>query len=109
MSGELAATRRSLHGGAELVLAAPQYRAAGTIRLAVVPGGFATIKTPPLRVDGSRAEGAAGGTAAIDGGTPRATGAELGVTAGRPDGLYDGGSGVGPDEALAVDPGLASV
>jgi hypothetical protein len=109
MSGELAATRRSLHGVAELVLAGPQYRAAGTIRLAVVPGGFATTVTPRLRAGGSRVEGAAGVTAAIGGRTPRAIGAELGVTAGRPDGLYDGGSGVDPDEALAVDPALASV
>jgi hypothetical protein len=109
MSRELAVTRRSLHGLAELVLAGPQYRAAGKIRLAVVPGGFATAVTPRLRVDGSRVEGAEGVTAAIGGRTPRAIGAELGVTAGRPDGLYDGGSGVDPDETLAVDPGLAAV
>jgi hypothetical protein len=109
MSQELAVTRRSLHGVAELILAGPQYRAAGTIRLAVVPGGFATTGTPPLRVDGATVNGAEGATAAIGGRTPRAIGAELGVTAGRPDGLYDGGSGVALDEALAVDPHLAGV
>ena len=48
---ELAVTRRSLHGVAELVLAGPQYRATGKLRLGVVPGGFATILTPRLRVD----------------------------------------------------------
>ena len=43
MGQELAATRRSLHGVAELVLAGPQYRATGKLRLGVVPGGFATV------------------------------------------------------------------
>jgi hypothetical protein len=36
----LAATRRALHAVAEGLLAAPQYRATGTIRLAARPGGF---------------------------------------------------------------------
>lgn len=102
---ELAATRRSLHGVAELVLAGPQYRATGRLRLGVVRGGFATTTlSPGLLVDGSRVAGAAGATAAIGGRTPRAIGAELGVAAGRPDGLYEDGSGVDPDETLVVDP-----
>ena len=102
---ELAATRRSLHGVAELVLAGPQYRATGRLRLGVVRGGFATTTlSPGLLVDGSRVAGAAGVTAAIGGRTPRAIGAELGVAAGRPDGLYEEGSGVDPDETLVVDP-----
>ena len=107
---ELAVTRRSLHGVAELVLAGPQYRATGRLRLGVVPGGFATTTlSPQLLVDGSRVAGAAGMTAVIGGRTPRAIGAELGVTVGRPEGLYADGSGVGPDETLTVDPGHASV
>ena len=40
------ATRRSLHAVAERVLAGPQYRAAGTIRLRVTPGGFGTPRFP---------------------------------------------------------------
>ena len=44
---ELAATRRSLHGVAELVLAGPQYRATGRLRLGMVPGGFATTTLSP--------------------------------------------------------------
>ena len=40
----LAATRRALHAVAEGLLAAPQYRATGTIRLAARPGGFATTR-----------------------------------------------------------------
>jgi hypothetical protein len=112
---DLAAARRSLHGVAELVLAGPQYRATGRLRLGVVPGGFATTTlTPPLLVDGSRIAGTvvtstAGVTAVIGGRTPRAIGAELGVAVGRPEGLYADGSGVGPDEPLALDPGPAGV
>ncbi len=106
---ELAQARRALHGVAELVLAGPQYRATGKLRLAVVPGGFATILTPRLRVDGGRVAGTAGVSVAIGGRTPRALGAELGVDAGRPRGAYDGGSGVDPDETLALDAGQAAV
>jgi hypothetical protein len=108
---ELAATRRSLHGVAELVLAGPQYRATGRLRLGVVAGGFATTTlSPRLLVDGSRVAGAEGVTAVVIGGrTPRAIGAELGVAAGRPEGLYAVGSGVGPDETLPVDAGQAGV
>jgi hypothetical protein len=106
---ELAVTRRSLHGVAELVLAGPQYRATGKLRLAVVPGGFATILTPRLRVDGSRVAGAEGVTVAIGGRTPRALAAELGVAAGRPEGVSDAGSGVSPDETLSLDAGQADV
>jgi hypothetical protein len=106
---ELAVTRRCLHGVAELVLAGPQYRATGKLRLQVVPGGFATILAPGLRVDGSRVARDEGAVAAISGRTPRALGAEVGVAAGRPEGAYDGGSGVSPDEVLAVDLGQAEV
>jgi hypothetical protein len=106
---ELAVTRRSLHGVAELVLAGPQYRATGRLRLSVVPGGFATTLMPRLRVDGSGVSVPEGVTAAIDGRTPRALGAELGVAAGRPEGAYEDGSGVDPDEPLVVDPEQAGV
>jgi hypothetical protein len=106
---ELAVARRTLHGVAELVLAGPQYRATGRLRLGVVPGGFATTLTPRLRVDGGQVAGAEGVTAAIDGRTPRALGADLGVTAGRPEGAYGAGSGVDPDETLALDSDQAGV
>jgi hypothetical protein len=106
---DLAVTRRSLHGVAELVLAGPQYRATGKLRLGVVPGGFATILAPGLRVDGGQVAGPAGAAVAIDGRTPRALGAELGVAAGRPEGAYEGGSGVDPDETLSLDAVRAGV
>jgi hypothetical protein len=106
---ELSVTRRSLHGVAELVLAGPQYRATGKLWLGVVPGGFATVLTPSLRVDGARVAGPGGVTAAIGGRTPRALGTAFGVTAGRPEGAYSDGSGVDLDEALVLDPGQVSV
>jgi hypothetical protein len=47
----LDSTRRSLHGLAELVLAGPQWKQSSDIRLRVVPGGFATVTAPDLRVE----------------------------------------------------------
>jgi hypothetical protein len=106
---ELGVTRRCLHGVAELVLAGPQYRATGKLRLRVVPDGFATTLTPGLRVVGALVAADEGAAVAVSGRTPRDLGTELGVAAGRPDGAYHGGSGVDPDEVLAVDPGQAGV
>ncbi len=94
---------------AELVLAGPQYRATGKLRLGVVPGGFATTLGPRLRVDGCQVAGAEGAAVAIDGRTPRALGAELGVAAGRPEGAYGSGSGVDLDETLSLDADQAGV
>ena len=106
---ELAMTRRSLHAVAELVLAGPQYRATGKLRLRVVPGGFATVLAPELRAIGTGVVGAGGVAVPIDGHTARAIGAELGVTAGRPEGAYADGAGVDPDETLTLHPGQADV
>ena len=105
----LAATRRSLHAVAELVLAGPQYRAIGKLRLRVIPGGFATVETPELRAVGTQVANAGGVSVAINGRTARAIGAELGVTAGPPEGAYAGGSGVDRDELLTVQAGQAAV
>src|SRR5688572_7201369 len=68
----LAATRRAWHAVAELVLAGPQHRLAGTIRLTVAPDGFATIREPTLAVAGTDLV-AGGRRFAIDG----TTGADL--------------------------------
>ena len=46
-------TRRSLHAVAERLLAGPQYREHGEIRLQVTPGGFGQF-AGPLRVEGDR-------------------------------------------------------
>lgn len=46
------ATRRQLRGIAESLLAGPQYRSSGTVRLAVRPDGFAAV-TLPIAVRGT--------------------------------------------------------
>jgi hypothetical protein len=106
---ELVIARRSLHAVAELVLAGPQYRATGKLRLRVVPGGFATVLAPELRAIGTGVVGDGGAAVPIDGHTARAIGAELGVTAGRPEGAYADGVDVGPDQTLTLDPGQSDV
>src|SRR5262249_30823450 len=104
---DVATTRRALHGVAELVLAGPQYRRTGTIRLTVIEGGFATIRQPTVAVVGTElvAEGVRLGIA----GRSCAELAEaLGVTAGKPADLYQDGSGVPPDEILVADRTVAA-
>jgi hypothetical protein len=98
----LAATRRSLHGVAELVLAGPQYAACGRIELRATPDGFGTVATPDLRVAGV-AVVADGRVVAIDGHTPGSLAAALGVEATSLGAVYRGGPGVSPDEMLKVD------
>lgn len=96
----LETTRRSLHAVAELVLAGPQHRRSGEIRLIVTPTGFRTYAEPTLAVDGTDLV-TASGRLAIDGRTC----AELaGDGVGAPQGLYADGSGVAPDEVLTLDP-----
>jgi len=105
---DLAATRRSWHGVAELVLAGPQYRRAGTIRLRVAPGGFATTREPALAVVGD--DLIAGQTrVGIDGRTPKQLAETVGVDVGPPPDLYHDGSGVDPDEPLQADAEAAAV
>ena len=101
------ATRRSLHGVAELLLAAPQHAACGRITLRAVPGGFATTHEPDIRVDGVTVV-AGDRRVALDGRTPREVGAELGIVPGTLDAVYSDGSGVGLDDLLQVDPGHAA-
>ncbi len=96
----LATTRRALHAVAELVIAGPQYTAAGDIRLRVVPGGFGGAASS-VRVDGDHLVWD-GGRVAL-GGTCRALADAVGVVAGAPD-VYRVGSGVDPDEQLPFDP-----
>jgi hypothetical protein len=96
----LVTTRRALHGVAESVIAGPQYRADGTIRLKVTPDGFAGV-TSPLRVQGTELVGP-GGRWPLRG-TLRELAAAAGVTGGPPEGLYADSSGVDLDEPLNVD------
>ncbi|MHA6792151.1 hypothetical protein ACVGVM_01305 [Pseudonocardia bannensis] len=105
----LTATRRSLHGIAEMVLAGPQYREHGTIRLRVTPGGFGQV-AGPLRVEGTELvwDGDDAGRVPLRG-TCRELGAAAGVEPGPPEGLYTDTSGVGPNEQLVVDPAAAEL
>jgi hypothetical protein len=99
----IAATRRALHGVAELVLAGPQHASVDTVRLRVIPGGFATsVADPPSRLLGSHVERGAL-SASVDGSTPRALAAALGLVARTLDHVYSDGSGVGLDEVLRAD------
>lgn len=104
----LSRTRRSLHAIAELLLAGPQYRRSGTIRLAARPGGFGTVAAPDLRVDGD-ALIVADRRYPLTGMTLSELATEAGVDAGRPDGLYQGGSGASLDDVVEIDPGAARV
>src|SRR5438132_3437599 len=100
-------TRRSLHAVAELLLAGPQYRRSGTIKLLVCPGGFQTSTEPRLRVDGVHLVTATRRLPMA--GTTCAELAEAaGVEAGGPEGVYHDGSGVGPGELLDLDPRAAA-
>ncbi|WP_033823258.1 hypothetical protein [Kitasatospora sp. MBT63] len=103
----LETTRRSLHAVAELLLAGPQYRQSGTIRLRVHADGFATLAAPELLVQGTHLV-AGGRRLPLDGTTCAALAAELGIEGGGPAGLYQDGSGVGMDEELSVDPTAAA-
>jgi hypothetical protein len=102
----LTVTRRALHGVAELLLAGPQYRLSGTIRLRAFPGGFATVEEPSLRVDGDHLV-TAHRRLSLGGVTVRELAAAAGVTAGAPENLYSDGSGVGLDDQLQVEEAAA--
>lgn len=105
-SADLVATRRSLHGVAELLLAGPQHARSGTIRLRATPGGFGTVSEPELRVRGDRLLGP-GGEAGLDGRTASDLGEAVGVPP-QPPAVYTDGSGVSVAEVLRVDPAAAA-
>jgi len=98
----LPSTRRALHGAAELLLAGPQHRHSGTIRLRVVPGGFGTVADPDLRVEGTELVTASGRHPLT--GTYLTVGKAAGVDVGAPKGVYHDGSAVAPDEGIELDP-----
>ena len=103
----MSATREGLHQLAEHVLAAAQYRQAGTIRLRVIPGGFETIRD----VNGGR-------LSVVDGrlvvGRPlerrstaltsvAAAAAFAGTTPGLPATAYPAATPFAPDAELSLD------
>jgi hypothetical protein len=98
----ISGTRRALHGVAELVLAGPQHAQSDTVRLRVVPGGFATTAAPDVHLIGTSVERGRL-RVPVDGATPRTLAAELGLEARSLEGVYSGGAGVGLDEELQID------
>jgi hypothetical protein len=111
----LVATRRCLHGVAELLLAGPEHRATGRIRLHVAPAGFSTLPLPgtPSRISVSGTElvvDAEGKTRRIAlTGTYRAVGSAAGIEAGAPVGVYHDGSGVAVGDEIRLDPAATEV
>ncbi|MFN8193754.1 MAG: hypothetical protein U0R80_05645 [Nocardioidaceae bacterium] len=99
---DLVGTRTALHGVAELLVAGPQYYAAGTVRLRVLPGGFGTVTGPPVRVEGVELV-APGGRCPLAG-TFAEVGAAVGLVPRRLDDVYAGGPGLGPGDRLDLDP-----
>lgn len=98
----IADTRRSLHAVAELLLAGPQYDTSGTIRLRVVPGGFATVAEPQVSVLGGELV-VGGRTHALDGRTIADVAAGAGLTP-RPLGdVQKDVTDLGTDAPLVVD------
>jgi hypothetical protein len=98
-------TRRQLRGVAESLIAGPQYRAAGTIRLAVRPDGFTGVAIP-IAVHGTELvwpNGAAPLTGPIN-----ALADAAGVDAGPPDGVYEIGDALPTDAVLGIDAGAAN-
>lgn len=99
---DLVATRRSLHGVAELLLAGPQHTVSSTIRLAPCDGGFATTKEPAVSVvRGSLVHD--GRTVPLDGRTIAEAAAAVGLVHCSLDDLYRDSTGISPDEVLVVD------
>lgn len=105
---EFAVTRRSLHAVAELVLAGPQHKANGRIRLRVTPGGFGTVFEPDLRIDGVDLV-AGERRLPVNGKTYAALAAEAGVEARALTEVYADGSGISPDEVITVEAGAAAL
>jgi hypothetical protein len=101
----LVATRRALHAVAEQVLAGPQYRSAGTIRLNITPGGFGQVKGP-LRVEGDELVGERGRIPLR--GTITELAAAVAVEPGVPEGLYSDHAELGPADPIDVDPAAAA-
>jgi len=98
----LAATRRALHGAAELLLAGPQFRSEGTIRLRVVPGGFSTVTGRDLRIEGDRLV-SDDESVILSGRSLSAVATDVGVEVTLLDDVYPDGSGVSPHEVVEVE------
>ncbi len=95
------ATRRQLRGVAEALIAGPQYRATGTIRLAVRPDGFVGGALP-LGVHGVEFTWQDGSAPLAGPGGALAKAA--GVDYGPPDGVYEIADGLPADAVIDIHP-----
>lgn len=100
------ATRRQLRGVAESLIAGPQYRAAGTIRLAVRADGFVGVELP-LAVHGTEFCWQDGAAPLQGRAADLASAAD--VTFGPPDGVYAIVDPLAADAVLDVDPVAAEL
>ena len=110
---ELTPTRRTLHGVAELLVAGPQYRATGTLRLAVRPGGFGTTRpygeVAQVAVEGTDLVVVRGAPLRVPlAGTYAGVAGAAGLEPGGLAGAYADSSGASADDPVAVDPGAAA-
>jgi len=92
--------RRQLRGVAESLIAGPQYRSSGTIRLAVRPDGFAAVAIP-VAVHGT--ELVLPNDAVPLAGTVRAVAEAAGIVSGPPEGAYQIADPLLPDAELTLD------
>lgn len=99
-------TRRQLRGIAESFIAGPQYRSAGTIRLAVRPDGFAGVAIP-VAVHGTQLVWGEDGAPLT--GTVGALAAATGLDVGPPEGAYDIVDQLTSDTVLSVDAASADL
>jgi hypothetical protein len=106
MTDPYVATRRQLRGVAESLIAGPQYRAAGTIRLAVRPDGFTGVAVP-VAVSG-RTLVWPDGSAPLAGPVSALADA-AGLEAGPPDGVYHVADPLDLDSVLDIDPAAADL
>lgn len=101
MNDRYVSTRRQLRGVAESLIAGPQFRSCGTIRLAVRPDGFVGVELP-LAVHGVEFTWLDGATPLS--GSPRAIADAAGVGFGPPDGVYEIVDALPVDADLDPDP-----
>ncbi len=111
MTNEVSAARTGLHAVAEHLLAGPQYRTSGTIRLAVTEDGFSTVRSPADGVDALlvRADGVLrrpGGLLVPLTGSFAALASALGVQPGAPSGVYPASTPEPPEELVLPRAGV---
>ncbi|WP_425003960.1 hypothetical protein [Mycolicibacterium sp. S3B2] len=99
-------TRVQLHGLAEGLIAGPQYRSAGTIRLSVYADGFGGAASP-LSIRGMRFDWVDGSAPLA--GTPRELARAAGVGFGAPEDVYPATGLVDAETTLAVEEAAATL